>query len=305
MAEQKFADFKFYHYDPSGAAALIFTALFGLSTIMNIYQMLRTRTWYIIPFIIGGIASTIGYVGRYISSTQTPDWTLIPYIIQTLLLLIAPAFFAASIYMELKRVIFVVKGEHLAPIRMRWLTKLFVGGDCLSLLMQASGGGLMGTKDVDKIDLGQKVILVGLVVQIIFFGLFVVTSVVFHLRTRSTPTHLTDRPDLPWRKHIFALYFMSILIFVRSVFRVIEYAQGNTGYLLSHEIYLYIFDSLLMILVMFTMNFIHPSELDALAHGGLVSRKGGIRYERIAPIENKEAGSSAELASMRPTHRYA
>ncbi|KAH7091810.1 7-aminocholesterol resistance protein RTA1 [Auriculariales sp. MPI-PUGE-AT-0066] len=266
MTEQKFADFKFYHYDPSGAAAIIIAFLFGLSTIINIYQMVRTRTWYLIPFIIGGIVSF------------------------------------TSIELTLKRVIFVVKGEHLSPIRMRWLTKFFVGGDCLSLLLQGSGGGLMATRDVDNIDLEQKVILVGLVVQIIFFGLFVVTSVVFHLRTRSTPTHLSDRPDLPWRKHIFALYFMSILIFIRSVF---EYAQGNTGYLLSHEIFLYIFDSLLMILVVFTMNLIHPSELDALAHGGLVSRKCGIRYERIAPIEDKEAGSSAELASMRPTHRYA
>ena len=51
----EFAGFKFYHYLPSAAAALLFTALFGLSTIMHIYQMARTRTWFVIPFILGGL----------------------------------------------------------------------------------------------------------------------------------------------------------------------------------------------------------------------------------------------------------
>ncbi|KAH7104946.1 RTA1 like protein-domain-containing protein [Auriculariales sp. MPI-PUGE-AT-0066] len=291
--------FKYYHYDPSGTAALLFAVIFAISAALNAYQMARTRTWYSIPFIIAGILSFIGYIGRYISSTQTPDWTLGPYLIQTLLLLVAPALFAATIYMELKRIIALVNGEHLAPIPMRWLTKLFVAGDVLSLLLQAGGGGIMSMDDKDMYELGQKIVVVGLLVQIIFFGLFGVTSIIFHRRVQSQPTALSNYPDLPWRKHIFALYFMSTLILIRSVFRVIEFAQGNDGVLLSKEIYLYIFDTLLMTCVTFTMNTVHPSELDALSHGGLVSRAGGIRYEFVQPVDGKRFGSASELTAMR------
>lgn len=48
---------------------------------------------------------------------------------------------------------------------------------------------------------------------------------------------------------------------VRSVFRVVEYLQGNAGYLLSHEVFLYIFDAVLMLGVMVLFNWVHPSEV--------------------------------------------
>lgn len=47
-------EFTFYYYAPSGAAGGIFAALFGICTILHLYQLLRTRTWFMIPFTIGG-----------------------------------------------------------------------------------------------------------------------------------------------------------------------------------------------------------------------------------------------------------
>lgn len=58
---------------------------------------------------------------------------------QSTLLLVAPALFAASIYMELGRIIRLVKGEKLSLVRVTLMTKIFVSGDVLSFLMQASG----------------------------------------------------------------------------------------------------------------------------------------------------------------------
>ena len=49
------------------------------------------------------------------------------------MILIAPTLFAASIYMELGRIILLVDGEHHAIIRKRWLTKIFVVGDVRTL----------------------------------------------------------------------------------------------------------------------------------------------------------------------------
>lgn len=82
---------------------------------------------------------SIGYIGRALSAHQSPNWTLGPYVMQSTLLLIAPALFAASIYMELGRIIILVHGEKHSLIRVNWMTKIFVAGDVLSFLMQASG----------------------------------------------------------------------------------------------------------------------------------------------------------------------
>jgi len=89
---------------------------------------------------------TIGYIGRALSAQQSPDWTLGPYIMQSTLLLVAPALFAASIYMELGRIIYLVKGQKFALIRVNWMTKIFVAGDVLSFLMQASGMSLLSAR---------------------------------------------------------------------------------------------------------------------------------------------------------------
>jgi hypothetical protein len=81
----------------------------------------------------------IGYAARGVSNKQRPNPTLAPYVIQTLLLLVAPALFAASIHMILGRIIVSVDGESLSLIKKRWLTKFFVTSDVLSFFIQLGG----------------------------------------------------------------------------------------------------------------------------------------------------------------------
>jgi hypothetical protein len=57
------AKFMLYRYTPSLPAAAIFTALFFLVTLLHTYQLLRTRTWIFIPFVIGGFFESVGYIG--------------------------------------------------------------------------------------------------------------------------------------------------------------------------------------------------------------------------------------------------
>jgi hypothetical protein len=85
----------------------------------------------------------IGYIGRAMSSKQTPDWTLGPYVVQTLCLLLAPALLAASVYMLLGRIILLLQAESHALLRRKWLTKIFVTGDVLSFLLQGAGKHLI------------------------------------------------------------------------------------------------------------------------------------------------------------------
>ena len=124
-----------------------------------------------------------------------------------------------------------------------------------------AGAGILsgGSKNPSSVTTGQDIILAGLFIQIIGFGLFIIVALLFNKRIRAHPTRQST--DRPWQKHLLVLYFVSLLIMIRSVIRVVEYIQGNDGFILSHEAFLYIFDGAVMLIAIGTFNVFHPSEL--------------------------------------------
>ncbi|KAK3059251.1 hypothetical protein LTR09_000817 [Extremus antarcticus] len=191
---------------------------------------------------------TIGYAGRIWSHF---DKELIGgFIMQAILILVAPALFAAFIYMILGRLIRTVRAEHLSLIPAKWVTRVFVISDIVSFSLQAGGGGIQSGGTLELFEMGEKIIIAGLIIQVCVFGFFVITGMLFHSRLARQPTAVAVEGRVSWRRHLYVLYATSALILVRSVFRVVEYLQGNSGYLISHEVFLYCFDMLLMALVM-------------------------------------------------------
>ena len=89
----------------------------------------------------------------------------------------------------------------------------------------------MSTK-ADTAELGKTVIMVGLGVQLVFFGFFVLVTAIFHIRMRRR----RSVNQQGWQRLLYALYFSSALILIRSVFRLIEYAGGRDGYFMQKEI---------------------------------------------------------------------
>lgn len=277
-------NFQLYRYTPSLAAAVVAVAVFAILTALHTWRLLRARAFYFTAFTMGGICKwsireagrrpftlawskksqcdgnqqkltvqkppvqTIGYAGRVWSHYD--KYSLGGFIIQAILILVAPALYAASIYMILGRLIRAVKGEHLSLIPVQWVTRIFVTGDVIAFTLQAGGGGIQAAGTLELYETGEKIIIAGLFVQIVIFGFFVVTSVLFHVRLIKNPTAIATSEAIPWTRYLTVLYVTSAIILVRSIFRVIEYLQGNAGYLISHEIFLYIFDALLMALTM-------------------------------------------------------
>lgn len=123
--------------------------------------------------------------------------------------------------------------------------------------------------------LGANIIVGGLVLQLIFFGIFIAVAAAFDRAMHVRPTARSTKPEVSsWRKHLKVLYAVSALITVRNIVRVVEFAQGNGGYLLGHEVFLYVFDTVLMLTVMSILNVWHPSEIMAYAKGGKFSKNG-------------------------------
>ena len=106
---------------------------------------------------------------------------------------------------------------------------------------------------------GKHLVVLGLVLQIFFFSIFILTSSIFHHRLSRSPTSSSTSNN--WTLYMSTLYFASSLILIRSVFRVIEFSGGNDGVLLRNEVFLYVFDALLMFGVVLTFNIIHPGRI--------------------------------------------
>ncbi|KAI8650077.1 hypothetical protein LRP88_14838 [Fusarium phalaenopsidis] len=251
-----------WRYVPSLPAAIVFVVIFGILTIGHAWKMFRHRMWFCIPFVVGGIFEIIGYAARAVAYNSTG--ALMPYVLQSALLLLAPILFAASLYMTLARVVRAVKGAPFSIIAPRWLTRIFVFGDVFSFIVQASGAGLRvqagNNPDIDP-NLGSNIIVGGLIFQIAIFGVFIATALIFNSRFRRHVAGGADVYDVPWQESLNMLYVTSMMIMVRNIFRVVEYAMGSDGYLLSVEWGVYVFDAALMTLTMAWFFWRYPSQL--------------------------------------------
>ncbi|KAK1759822.1 RTA1 like protein-domain-containing protein [Echria macrotheca] len=287
--------FKYYHYNPSYGGNIAFIVLFSIPTIIHIVLMFRRKTWYFIPFVIGCLFEVTGYIGRVISAQETPNWTLGPYLVQTLLILLAPALYAASIYMVLGRLIQLLDAEEHSVVRLRWLTKVFVLGDVLSFLGQSAGGGILATAKTKKDqDLGNDVVLSGLGIQVIFFGLFIITTAIFHRRITSRPTARSFAVAVPWQRFLLALYASSILILARSLFRMVEFGLGSDSVLMQQEVFLFVLDGLLMLGVTLVFIWYHPGRI-------LLGYKSVVGVSRDGDVESSAGENFRMVSSMEVT----
>lgn len=79
----------------------------------------------------------IGYAARIAAHSDKENIPI--YSIQTILILLAPPLYAASIYMVLGRIISYVHAQHFSLVPLKWMTGIFVTGDVIAFVMQAAG----------------------------------------------------------------------------------------------------------------------------------------------------------------------
>ncbi|KAL3470293.1 RTA1 like protein-domain-containing protein [Aspergillus californicus] len=269
------SDDNIYDYSPSVAAGAIFMVAFGGTTGYHLYQLIKGRALYFIPFAIGGIFQVFGYLFRILGHDD--PGSIVLYALQTVLILLAPALYAASIYMVLGRLVVSLDAQHLSVVRVNWMTKIFVTGDVVSFLMQGGGGGLMSGDDPDTRQTGETITIAGLIIQIVFFGFFLVTCTIIHWRLKRNPTARAQEGvqhrcanvlAKNWVTLLIAMYAVSVLILIRSVFRLVEFIDGYGGYLMTHEVFIYMFDAFLMFWVMAVLNVWHPADVIRGGKGG-------------------------------------
>lgn len=175
-----------------------------------------------------------------------------PWAEQSFLLFIAPVLLAATVYMALCRIIVAIGAEEHSMIRPRWLAKIYVMVDVLVFITQIGGIGLQITGISKIMAIGNKAIAGGLAFQfaVLFFFQFVAAKV--HRRTNN---------GMRIGKYFAAIYIAAGAVALRSLVRLVEFAEGQRGTIASHEVFLYLFDAAPMLTIMIIFLAVYPGRL--------------------------------------------
>jgi hypothetical protein len=120
---------------------------------------------------------------------------------------------------------------------------------------------LASTKSAADQDRGNNIILAGLGIQVLFFGFFIITAIVFHIRLARNPTAQSYAVTAPWHIFLYVLYASSLLIMIRSLYRMVDYGMGINGPMMKSEGYFFGLDLVLMLIVMIMYAWFHPSRI--------------------------------------------
>ncbi|KAF4993428.1 hypothetical protein FGRMN_6516 [Fusarium graminum] len=267
----------FFEYLPNKPAAISFVVLFSAATLAHLVLIFIFRAWFFIPFILGGICEIFGYFGR--AQAHDDPAKAGPYILQNVLLLAGTPFLAATIYMSLRRVATALDSQHLSVISLRWVTKLYVLIDIGCIASQFIGAIIPASGDADAIAKGRTILIAGLVVQLVALGVFILMTIYLYVRIRQETGPFLDSSMIYWRRYFRAIEVVTAVMIIRSIVRAVEYLQGAGGFVIKHEVFIYLFDASLMFLVMLVFLIIHP--------GRLVKNSAGIKG-RGQMIEQEE-----------------
>jgi len=224
--------------------------------------MLRFKTWSLGPLTFACILEVLGYVFRTLSSQQDP-YSIIWFVLQYFLIVVAPVFISVSIYVCITQLIQRASAcgydTTLRPwVNPKWILWGFITVDAVTTVLQIAGAAMIGSfeskgKDPAK---GNHILLAGLAIQSFALTIFVVLVVVFRTsigRDEATKALVKQR-----NAFIIALFAASFLIYFRTVFRLAETAQGVFGNASTHEVFFGTFEFAPVVAAVGTLAFWHP-----------------------------------------------
>ncbi|KAL8658486.1 MAG: hypothetical protein Q9202_007549 [Teloschistes flavicans] len=175
-------------------------------------------------------------------------------------------------------------------------TLYFVLLDIIAFIVQAGGAIIASGQDKPRhtVLLGLHIYMGGVGFQEFFVLVFCYIAFRFSQQLkRENPTRLSQAQLL-----LYAQYAVLVLITVRIVFRLIEYASGLDSSIPNHEAYQYVFDTLPMLFALVVYNAIHPGRIMPGQESDFPSRKDRKNYFLTG---NNSENSSQMLPITAPT----
>ncbi|KAE9407123.1 RTA1-like protein [Gymnopus androsaceus JB14] len=273
------AGLSLYGYVPTEWICILFIVLYALSTVAHLGQAFWYRCYWMIPTAcFCGILEILGWGARTWSS-HSPGLGE-PYEMQLTCTILGPTPLIAATFVILGQIIEQM-GTSYSRLSPKMYTVLFCSADVISLVVQAVGGSkaalsfAQGTSPVSKTDnsiKGGHIMLGGIAFQLTVITIYAICGFEFFMR------YLYDRPirdaatlqqgnvrrgtlTKGIKIQAIALIFMTTCLWIRSVYRVCELADGWTGRIITTQVFFDVLDGAMVTLSIFTLNFAHPGML--------------------------------------------
>ncbi|KAJ1837127.1 hypothetical protein LPJ57_011526 [Coemansia sp. RSA 486] len=244
MSDTTFGYFTYYpiHGAPEVAAIVFATA----AIILNL-QIMNTNTvrWFYI--LVGtAIAEFAGYIFRIICISHA---TLGLFVCMNLCLLLPPnalALFNYKVLGEIARKSNVANSR--VYLRPKFIVWFFFASDIFSFLLQSTGAGMTISEDTAKN--GRWICIGGLAIQMVFLTSFIILVTI----VMRDPRYVLLEGDKDGinkgsKKHVlWTVHATTALIYIRSVYRLIEFIDGYGGKIYSAEWAFYVFDTIMILL---------------------------------------------------------
>ncbi|OBT91738.2 hypothetical protein VE01_10229 [Pseudogymnoascus verrucosus] len=249
-------------YAPNLAASIAFLSLFAVSLIAHVVWGIRYRTWtFMVCMVLGSMTEVIGYVGRVFMHKN--PYNLSTFLVQVVCLTTAPAFYSAALYLCLGRIIMIFGRDfsRIAPIR---YSQFFIFCDWVSLSLQGAGGGLASSSTTDStMNLGNRLMLVGLITQVVTMFIFgcMCADLAIRIRRypeRKNPKYKLMRSSMPFRGFLIMALVFGLSIFIRCVYRVAELGPGWDNPLMRNETLFIILESCMVTIASIAFCIFHP-----------------------------------------------
>ncbi|GAA5984918.1 hypothetical protein JCM11641_003626 [Rhodosporidiobolus odoratus] len=235
-------------YEPSLAAAVVYIVVFALITLVQTIQVARSRVWWLSVLVVGGVGEVVGWAGRLWASYDA--YNINAFLTQIICLILAPCFFSATIYGILGMIVRSIGPQYSLLKPWLYLT-IFCIADLIAIVIQAIGGAkaAIALQNDEESSSGTHIMVAGICVQLFSMLVFCVLALDVYRRTRLDKTY-QQRPH-PQEGKVgrvgWGLAFASFWILLRCCYRVAELAQGWSGYLITHEPYFCVLDSMAMV----------------------------------------------------------
>lgn len=161
-------------------------------------------------------------------------------------------------------------GPQYSYLKPKYYTWLFIGGDCVSLSLQAAGGGLSAgaNGDSSQLDLGSNIAIAGIIMQVVTLAIFAALAGLFFLRrhlARRNGVPETEEPPvdrqlqtLRFKLFAGAVVIAFLTIFARCVYRIAEMMGGWGNPLMQDQTEFIALDSVMCSVAAVALTLFHP-----------------------------------------------
>ncbi|KAK9762681.1 hypothetical protein K7432_011361 [Basidiobolus ranarum] len=222
--------YNYYRYIPSVPLSIAAIVIFAVLGAIVFYQSYRYKTRYMYGVAAGAVGEIIGFAIRIWSGQPENDGIIGGYAASTLFLLLPPIVIALGSYLLVAKIILYsnYRTKFIQPV---FIEKAFLSIDVICFAVQATGGGMMAITSIAKI--GSNIGLAGL--SLALASLFTFTVMTFYVQRTPGFTFQLLKDD-----------------------QKAEFSEGFQGYLISHEAYFFVFDTLMMLIAILAYIIIPP-----------------------------------------------